>query len=233
MINELFTRLSMVFYEPSGWIWGAALLWGVLSVLLSPCHLSSIPLIVGIITAQQDEHQRKPLLMSTLFSLGIMISIIIIGIITAALGRIIGDIGTIGTVIFAALFVAIGLYLMDILPLNWNLVNLNKNGLRGKSAAFVAGLLFGIGVGPCTFAFMAPILGVVFSTAAQAPLHAILLMLLYTIGHCGIIVVAGTAVSNVQRYLNWTDESRLPIYLKRFCGALVALGGIYLIIKTL
>lgn len=223
----------MVFYEPSGWMWGAALVWGILSVLLSPCHLSSIPLIVGIIASQQDERQRKPLLLSVLFSLGIMISIVIIGIITAALGRIIGDIGTIGTMLFAALFVAVGLYLMDILPMNWKLINLRSTKLSGKNAAFVVGLLFGMGVGPCTFAFMAPILGVVYSTASQAPLQAVLLMLLYTIGHCGIIVVAGTTISNVQRYLTWTDNSRIPIYIKRFCGVLVTLGGIYLIIKTL
>ncbi len=30
----------------------AALIWGVLSILLSPCHLASIPLIVGFIDEQ-------------------------------------------------------------------------------------------------------------------------------------------------------------------------------------
>ncbi len=233
MVSELFTRLSMVFYEPTGWIWGASLLWGIVSVLLSPCHLSSIPLIVGIISAQQQAKDRKPFAMSLLFSAGIMLSIILIGFITAALGRLIGDIGLWGNVIFAILFIIVGLYLMDMIPLQWQLINLQKFGIKGKKAAFIMGLLFGIGVGPCTFAFMAPLLGMVYSTAAHALLKAILLLLLYAIGHCGVIVLAGTTVGNVQKYLNWTEKSRLPIYMKRVCGLLVSMTGIYLIFKTL
>lgn len=36
-----------------------AFLWGVLSILLSPCHLTSIPLIVGFISGQEVTTTRR------------------------------------------------------------------------------------------------------------------------------------------------------------------------------
>jgi len=72
---------------------GGAFAWGVLSILLSPCHLSSIPLIVGFISEQGKLTTRKAFGISALFGLGILITIALIGIATAAAGRIMGDVG--------------------------------------------------------------------------------------------------------------------------------------------
>jgi cytochrome c-type biogenesis protein len=55
------------------------------------------------------------------------------------------------------------------------------------------------------------------------------LVLFYAVGHCAVIVLAGTFTSVVQRYLNWNERSKGAIVLKRVCGALVILGGVYLI----
>jgi cytochrome c-type biogenesis protein len=33
----------------------------------------------------------------------------------------------------------------------------------------------------------------------------------------------------VQRYLNWNEKSHGALILKRICGVLVLLGGVYLI----
>ena len=52
MIESLFASLSSAL---QGGLWiavTAALAWGLLSILLSPCHLASIPLIVGFISGQ-------------------------------------------------------------------------------------------------------------------------------------------------------------------------------------
>ena len=48
-------------------------------------------------------------------------------------------------------------------------------------------------------------------------------------GHCSVIVLAGTSAERVQRYLNWTERSRGAVRLRQVCGILVILGGIYLI----
>ena len=102
---------------------------------------------------------------------------------------------------------------------------------KGLLAAFLLGLIFGIGLGPCTFAYMAPMLGVAFQVAATQMLFAIMLLAAFGVGHCSVIVLAGTLTKKVQLYLNWTEKTRGAIIVRRICGMLVILGGIYLVIK--
>jgi len=96
-------------------------------------------------------------------------------------------------------------------------------------AAFILGLVFGIALGPCTFAYMAPMLGVAFRVAAGNLPYGILLLAIYGLGHCSVIVVAGTSTELVQRYLKWNERSQGAVILKKICGGLVILGGLYLI----
>jgi len=76
---------------------------------------------------------------------------------------------------------------------------------------------------------MAPMLGVTFRVASASLLYGIILLIAYGIGHCSVIVVAGTSTGWVQRYLNWNEKSKGAIIVKRICGVLVILGGLYLI----
>ena len=48
-------------------------------------------------------------------------------------------------------------------------------------------------------------------------------------GHCSVIVLAGTCIEMVQRYLDWNEKSRGVKVLKYVCGVLVLLGGLHLI----
>ncbi|MGQ9708285.1 MAG: cytochrome c biogenesis CcdA family protein [bacterium] len=207
-----------------------AFLWGVLSILLSPCHLTSIPLIVGFISGQQVTSSRRAFFLALLFSLGILLTIAIIGVVTALLGRMAGDVGPYGNYILAGIFFLVGLYLLEIISLPF-FANPAQPGVKRKGflAALVLGLLFGIALGPCTFAYMAPMLAVVFTMGASRFFYGLLLLLVYAVGHCSVIVGAGTATEVVQRYLNWTAKSRGVVMVKKVCGALVILGGIYLI----
>ena len=100
---------------------------------------------------------------------------------------------------------------------------------KGFLAAFILGLVFGIALGPCTFAYMAPMLGVTFKLAASNMAYGLLLLLMYGIGHCSVIVLAGTFTEVVQRYLNWNERSRGAVILKKVCGVLVLIGGVYMI----
>ncbi len=104
---------------------------------------------------------------------------------------------------------------------------------KGLFAAFILGLVFGIALGPCTFAYVAPILGVTFQMAATNIAYGIFLLLMYGIGHCSVIVFAGTFTEVIQHYLNWNERSRGAIILKKVCGVLVLMGGVYMIYTTL
>jgi len=76
---------------------------------------------------------------------------------------------------------------------------------------------------------MAPMLGIAFRTASSRPVFAGSSILLYAIGHCSVIVLAGTFTSMLQKYLDWNERSKSAVILKKVCGILVILGGIYLI----
>jgi len=208
-----------------------ALFWGVLSILLSPCHLASIPLVVGYISRQGDSKSSRAFGISAVFSIGIMITIILVGIATAAAGRLMGDIGRFGYYFAAAVMLYFGLNLLEVLPSPFRggkNISSNKSGLTG---ALILGLVFGIALGPCTFAFMAPILGVAFSTGSKYPVFAILLVLAFSVGHCGVIVGAGTFSGTIQRFLNWNDKSGIVPILRKICGVLVILGGLYILYR--
>jgi len=228
-MGSLFAWLSQAVEGAAGVALFASLVWGVLSVLLSPCHLASIPLVVGFVNRQGGEvTTRRAFALSVLFAGGILFTIAAIGAATAALGRMMGDVGPWGSYVVAVVFVIVGLYLLDVLPMPWSGGAPRAIQRKGMLAALLLGLLFGVAVGPCTFAYMAPILGVTFRVAGREPLYALSLLLAYGVGHAGVIVLAGTSSGWVQRWLDWNEASRGATLLRRVCGLLVLAGGIYI-----
>ena len=228
-MEQIFSSLTRAVEGTPGIALGAAFIWGVLSIVLSPCHLASIPLIVGFIDEQGRMSTRRAFLISTLFSVGILITIAAIGAVTAAAGRMMGDVGRYGNYVVAIVFFAVGLHLLDVICMPWS--GPGKVGMKRKGmlAALILGLVFGIALGPCTFAYMAPMLGVTFKLATSSLAYGILLLMVYGLGHCSVIVLAGTSTELVQKYLNWNERSKGAVILKRICGVLVLLGGLYLI----
>ena len=228
-MENLFTALTHAIEGAAGIALSAAFLWGILSILLSPCHLASIPLIVGFIDEQGRTTPWRAFLISLLFASGILATIALIGGITAAAGRILGDVGRAGNYFVAIIFFVVGLQLLGILPSIGKKVDPSGMKRKGLLAAFVLGLVFGIALGPCSFAYMAPLLGITFKLGGEQPVYAGSLLLMYGIGHCSVIVLAGTATGWVQRYMNWNEKSHGALLLKRICGILVLLGGLYMV----
>ncbi len=228
-MEQLFTSLTHAVEGTALVALGAAILWGVLSVVLSPCHLASIPLIVGFITGQGRLSTGRAFSTAALFSVGILVTIALIGAITAAAGRMLGDLGRGGNYFVAGVFFVVGLHLLGAIPMPWSgpgQVNIKRKGLL---AAFILGLLFGVALGPCTFAYMAPMLALSFRLAESAPFYSASLLLAYGLGHCSVIVLAGTFTHVVQKFMNWNEHSKGVIVVKCFCGVLVIMGGVWLI----
>jgi cytochrome c-type biogenesis protein len=231
-VEKLFTALSHAVEGAPLIALAAATAWGILSIILSPCHLASIPLIVGFISEQGQVTARRAFWTSTLFAVGILITIAAIGAITAAAGRMMGDVGRYGNYFVALIFFVVGLHLLGVIPMPWSGPGHVGMKRRGLLAAFLLGLLFGIALGPCTFAYMAPMLGVTFKLAKTAPLYGVSLLLAYGVGHCAVIVAAGTSTELVQRFLNWNEQSKGLTVVKIICGILVILGGVWLIYQA-
>jgi cytochrome c-type biogenesis protein len=232
MIMHLFEALSAGLNSMPLIAIGAAFVWGILSIILSPCHLSSIPRIVGFIIDRKDMSAKRAFTISFLFSLGILLTIAAIGLVTGLMGRMLGDIGSFGNYFVGAILIFIGLNLLELVPFpDFGGVDQSKIGSsKGLFAAFMLGLIFGIAMGPCTFAYLAPMLAIVFGMSSTRLFYGMALLLAYGIGHCSVIVFAGTFTNVVQGYLNWNERSNGTVIIKKICGVLVIIGGIYLLI---
>ena len=228
-MEQLFTNLSHAVEGAPLIALAAAVVWGILSIVLSPCHLASIPLIIGFISEQGQVTTRHAFSASTLFAVGILTTIAAIGVVTAAAGRMMGDVGRYGNYFVALIFFVVGLHLLGVISMPWSGPSQVGMKRKGLLAALVLGLVFGIALGPCTFAYMAPMLGVTFKLAATNFLYGALLLLAYGVGHCSVIVAAGTSTEFVQRFLNWNEHSQGVAVVKIICGILVILGGVWLI----
>ncbi len=115
----------------------------------------------------------------------------------------------------AAVFFAVGLNLLGVLPLpSWSTLPAGTKR-RGARGALVLGLVFGAALGPCTFAFMAPLLGLAFRVERRRrPPTALLLVALYGLGHGAAIVAAGASAGSVQRWLAWKTGARAARLLR-------------------
>lgn len=229
-VFETLTRaVSGQFY----WAVAASFAWGILSIVLSPCHLTSVPLVVGYISKQNEASGKRSALLALTFAVGVLITIALIGLITASMGRLMGDVGAWGIWLAAVLLITFGLYLMDIITLDWLGGNLPQLDRAGHWGALLLGLVFGVGLGPCTFAFLAPVLTVVIPMAQESMLRAFVLILAFGVGHSLVFVIGGSLAGWIHGYINWTQNKRGPLYVKRVLGSLMLLGGGYFVYTAL
>lgn len=221
------------------WLAGAPMLalsgaagWGVASILLSPCHLASIPLIVGYMGGEERIEARRAVLVSFAFGGGMLLTIALVGGVATLVGLALGGIGTLFAYVMAAVFLVVGLEFLGVFEFSWRVPAVPSWLGRGPLGALLLGLLFGLALGPCTLAFLAPVLTTASAVASSNPLLASGLTLAYGLGHCGVIVVAGSSLGLAQGVLEWNERSQGLIRFRRGIGVLLIVGGIYLLYKA-
>jgi len=205
-------------------------LWGIVSVALSPCHMASIPLIVAYVGGQERIlRSKEACFYSVVFTIGLFITIVLIGIICALLGRLLGDVGNYGQVLVGLIlvWVALGIFGIERCSMSGSLLyRLNAKGLTG---AFILGLGYGVLSGSCTFGFIAPILAII--TVQQKVAAGILLIIFFAIGHCLPIVVAGSSAATVRNMLENSRWQGAGNWFRKGAGAVICILGLYFIMN--
>ena len=100
---------------------------------------------------------------------------------------------------------------------------LYRLNLKGLSGAFVLGLAYGILSGSCTFGFIAPILAII--TMQQQIGTGIFYILLFAIGHCMPIVVAGSSTAAVRKLMENKAWQGTGNWFRRAAGIIIVLLG--------
>ena len=205
-------------------------LWGMVSVLFSPCHLASIPLIIAYVGGQQKIVEgRRAAMFAILFSLGLFLTIALIGLLCALLGRMLGDVGPYWTIPVGLLLIWVA---FDMLRAT-SKCNLPGGGLlakiqiKGAGGALILGLAYGVLSGSCTFGFIAPLLAII--TVQEKIATGLLLITLFAAGHCLPIAVAGSSTALIRKLLENSAMHRAGSWFKRGAGVLIAGLGLYFI----
>ncbi len=229
MLNTLFLTVNQWI---SGGTYFAAIgcfVWGMISVLFSPCHLASIPLIVGYVGGQEKMvHPRQAGLYSVLFTAGLFLTIALIGIICAQLGRMLGDVGNYWQILIGVILIWVALGMLGVEKCSMSGSLLYKLNLKGFVGAFVLGLAYGILSGSCTFGFIAPILAII--TVQEKVITGILYIILFATGHCLPVVIAGSSTAAVKKLLENSTWNGASFWFKKVAGSTIALLGVYFIV---
>ncbi|BBD09881.1 cytochrome c biogenesis CcdA family protein [Desulfovibrio ferrophilus] len=227
-MNDLFITIN-------GWIASGTaqaalgcLLWGMVSVLFSPCHLASIPLIVAYVGGQELMVEgRRAVLFAVLFSTGLFLTIAAVGITCSLLGRMLGEVGPYWTIAVGAVLIWVALDMLGVAKCSMSGGLMSRIKVRGAWGALILGLAYGLLSGSCTFGFIAPILAVV---TVQGDLAlGTLYILLFGIGHCIPIAIAGSSTATVRRLLGNSSMQNASLWFRKGAGVLVGGLGLYFV----
>ena len=230
MLDTIFLTINNWIVAESAIAGIGSFLWGMVSVLFSPCHLASIPLIIAYVGGQQQIlGSRQAAYYSVAFTLGLFITIALIGIICAVLGRILGDIGNYWQILvgLVLIWVALGMFGVESCSMSGTL--LYRLNLKGIFGAFGLGLAYGVLSGSCTFGFIAPILAII--TVQQKVASGVILIVLFAIGHCLPIVVAGSSAAMVKGVLENSRWQGATQWFRKGAGVVIIGLAVYFIVN--
>lgn len=202
-----------------------ALLAGVLTSF-TPCSLSSIPLLIGYVGGTGARDTKKALKLSLTFAFGSAITFTVLGVIASTAGKLIGTSAGWWYIILGVLMVLMALQTWGIFEIIPSSYLLSKNTKKGFAGAFIAGILGGIFSSPCSTPVLIALLAIVAGKGSLV--WGILLLLLYSIGHSILAVIAGTSVGFVQKLSQSEKYGRASTILKIVMGSLILLIGFYL-----
>jgi len=224
-VTALLESLSALIKES---VWLAPLFAFLAGVLTSftPCCLSSIPLVIGAVGGTGQRDPKRAFRLSVTFAMGAAVTFTALGVVASLAGRLIGNASSWWYLMLGALMVAMALQtfgLFEIIPSSYLV---SKNTRRGYAGAFIAGIFAGIFSSPCSTPVLIALLAIV--AGKGSILWGILLLLLYSVGHGVLAVIAGTSVGFVQKLCGSEKYGRASTWLKIAMGTLMLAIGLYM-----
>lgn len=130
-----------------------------------------------------------------------------------------GDVGPYWTILVGAVLLWVALDMLGVAVCRVSGGLMGRLKVKGLWGAFLLGLAYGVLSGSCTFGFIAPILAVI--TIQQKIATGVALVLLFAVGHCLPIVVAGSSTALVQRWLENSAMRGGGVWFRKSAGVLI------------
>lgn len=217
-LSELITK--------SGWLAPLlALLAGVLTSF-TPCSLSSIPLVIGYVGGIGQRDTKKSFWLSVTFAAGAAVTFTVLGVAASLAGKLLGNAASWWYLILGVLMVLMALQTWGIFEIIPSSYLVSKNTKKGFVGALAAGILGGIFSSPCSTPVLIALLAIV--AGKGSILWGILLLLLYSLGHGILAVIAGTSIGLVQKLSSSKKYGKASNALKIAMGTLILLIGFYM-----
>jgi cytochrome c biogenesis protein CcdA len=212
--------------QSNPWLAVVAVFAGGITTALNPCVLAMVPLLMGVVAGSRETVTvKKSLAFSLFFVLGLAVTFTALGLVSALLGRMFGDVGRFWKYAVTGVCLVMGLHLLGVIK--WSLpvpagLRVTK---RGTVGAFLLGLLFGVVSTPCAV----PILAVLLAFVAEKGnvLYGGFLLFIYALGHSALVLVAGTSVGAAKSLLESKGLRTAHGILRRAAGVLIIVLGLY------
>ncbi|MCC7293322.1 MAG: hypothetical protein IT449_14780 [Phycisphaerales bacterium] len=223
MLEQLSENLAQV-VQSNPWLAPAAAFVGGLLTAANPCVLAMVPLMVGYVAGQESRGVGRSFLLALTFSIGLTMMFAVLFLATWAASSVLK--ASWWTYVAAAVCLIMGLHLIGLL--NFGIAA--PAGVRPKQKGFMGalllGLLFGLVSLPCAGPVLLALLAVVPLSGAA---FGAVLLIAYSLGHCGLVLAGGTSIGLVQRLADSRGWTRSADVLRRLAGVLILLVGAFLL----
>lgn len=225
MIDQLLNILSGLIVDN---VWMAPALALVAGILTSamPCALSSIPLVIGYVGSSGSGSTKRAFGLSLAFAGGMAITFTVFGTAASLLGRLMGSTNRWWYLALGILMVMMALQTWEIFQFIPSTYLTAKNTKKGYIGALTAGILGGVFSSPCATPVLVALLGIVAQSGNVA--WGILLLLLYSIGHGVLVLVAGTSIGFVRKITKSGQYGRFSSALKIITGTAILVIALYM-----
>lgn len=192
-----------------------------LGLAFTPCVLPMLPIVANIVGNQSNPTPKKAAILTSSYALGVAIAYGFLGAIIAVFGQSLGIIGWLQNPVillsFAAVFILLALYMLELVPLRLPLSIRNKltafsdagnNKLGSAGGSLIAGFLSALVVSPCV---SAPLFGALLAVSTIGnPLLGFGALFMLGFGLSAPLIVLGTTQGSIMpkagEWMNWVKQ---------------------------
>lgn len=224
-MNEILESLSMMIKDSILLAPLLAILAGILTSV-TPCSLSTIPLVIGVVGGTGQKDTRKAFKLSLTFAFGSAVTFTTLGTLASLAGNLIGTSAKWWYIVLGILMIMMALQTWELYNFIPSTYLISKSTKTGYAGAFIAGVLGGIFSSPCSTPVLIVLLAIV--AGKGSVVWGILLLLLYSVGHAILTVVAGTSIGLVQKLSRSEKYGKFSKILKIVLGCAILLIAFYM-----